>query len=627
MPLKLNNVEDIYAHSLFLLNSNGTNYDEVRDLINAGGGGGSGIISSVSLPLSITSGNLSINLLNYITSSTLSNTLAGYTDTTGLNNILANYTDTAGINTLLSYYTDNTGLTNLLSTKQNTLTSGTGISISNNIISGLELQLDGITQNATTLNFLQNNALLSGGVLNVSRLSSYDKIPLIYSNAASIKDLKQDVNGHLTWDGSKLALTSETFTQINHVPPLSGSVNGTVLTLESLFKPSTITFSNGFTSISSDTLGTLAISLSIDSPLFFDSSSRLTCDLSSKQDTLTASTGIVLNAGTISVDFSNYTTTADLTNSLNGKVDDFQVLTNVPSGAVFTDTVYSKPANEPISYITGLQAEVSKLNNVVVGSSGLSLGTGTGTPQRFAIYEASGSAFFYGMALFEGMNNSMGVGVGIYGGTNSNIPDQYGNGGAGTTLPHMLITRDGRVGIMNRNPAEVLDILGNFKCVGNLDVSGSGKGNGVFSGTCTAQSFPTSSDKSIKDNITKANHTEIQNIFNSIDVKTYVRNDGVEGSRIGFIANEFDSSISQDSKFKNIVHKIYKPNQTTETTQTGAGAGEVEDEVEVEEKENYILGLDYSRICCLLWGVCKNQELKLQQQERRLKALEKIINK
>ena len=46
-----------------------------------------------------------------------------------------------------------------------------------------------------------------------------------------------------------------------------------------------------------------------------------------------------------------------------------------------------------------------------------------------------------------------------------------------------------------------------------------------------------------------------------------------------------------------------------------------------EEEQDYILGLDYSRICCLLWGVCKNQELKLQQQERRLKALEKIINK
>jgi len=43
---------------------------------------------------------------------------------------------------------------------------------------------------------------------------------------------------------------------------------------------------------------------------------------------------------------------------LAGKVDDSQVLTNVPSGALFTDTdtVYTHPSNHAISVITGLQA-------------------------------------------------------------------------------------------------------------------------------------------------------------------------------------------------------------------------------------------------------------------------------
>ena len=41
--------------------------------------------------------------------------------------------------------------------------------------------------------------------------------------------------------------------------------------------------------------------------------------------------------------------------ALDAKIDDSQVLTNVPSGALFTDTVYSKPSAEPISYITNLQ--------------------------------------------------------------------------------------------------------------------------------------------------------------------------------------------------------------------------------------------------------------------------------
>jgi hypothetical protein len=44
-----------------------------------------------------------------------------------------------------------------------------------------------------------------------------------------------------------------------------------------------------------------------------------------------------------------------LQSALDGKIDDSQVLTNVPAGAVFTDTVYSHPSSHPISMITGLQ--------------------------------------------------------------------------------------------------------------------------------------------------------------------------------------------------------------------------------------------------------------------------------
>ena len=54
-----------------------------------------------------------------------------------------------------------------------------------------------------------------------------------------------------------------------------------------------------------------------------------------------------------------------LQTALDGKVDDSQVLTNVPTGALFTDTdtVYSKPAAEPISYITGLQTALDSKEN------------------------------------------------------------------------------------------------------------------------------------------------------------------------------------------------------------------------------------------------------------------------
>jgi hypothetical protein len=44
---------------------------------------------------------------------------------------------------------------------------------------------------------------------------------------------------------------------------------------------------------------------------------------------------------------------------MDGKPDNSRLLTDVPSSAVFTDTVYSKPSAEPISYVTGLQTALN----------------------------------------------------------------------------------------------------------------------------------------------------------------------------------------------------------------------------------------------------------------------------
>ena len=43
----------------------------------------------------------------------------------------------------------------------------------------------------------------------------------------------------------------------------------------------------------------------------------------------------------LTLNLGGYTTTTALTTLLNAKVDDSQVLTNVPAGALFTDTVYT----------------------------------------------------------------------------------------------------------------------------------------------------------------------------------------------------------------------------------------------------------------------------------------------
>jgi len=52
----------------------------------------------------------------------------------------------------------------------------------------------------------------------------------------------------------------------------------------------------------------------------------------------------------------------------DSKVDNSRVLTDVPANAVFTDTTYTKPASEPISYIDGLQSELDEkatMNDVI----------------------------------------------------------------------------------------------------------------------------------------------------------------------------------------------------------------------------------------------------------------------
>ena len=146
MTMKLNNQSDGYYHKLFLLNEATGAYEEVKDLITAGGGGGGGGAN-----------------------------LTGYALTNDVLSLLNGYTSTASLNTLLSGYTDTTNLNILLTSKQNNLIAGTGISLVGNKISSLHsplvLQLNGVTQSATTLNFIQNNALLSDGVLNVTRLT------------------------------------------------------------------------------------------------------------------------------------------------------------------------------------------------------------------------------------------------------------------------------------------------------------------------------------------------------------------------------------------------------------------------------------------------------------------------
>ena len=126
----------------------------------------------------------------------------------------------------------------------------------------------------------------------------------------------------------------------------------------------------------------------------------------------------------------------------------------------------------------------------------------------------------------------------------------------------------------------------------------------IVSRTVTATGYASTSDRSIKGEIKNASLDDCKNIFDSVDVKTYVRKD-ISGNRIGFIAQDIQEHISPE--FDNII-----------STQYGG--------------DKPLLAVDYSRLVCVLWGVCKNQQTRIEALETAVQpkgaktAVKKTVN-
>ena len=184
MSLTLNNSKDVICDKLFLLDTNDV-LQNVLDLIaNGGGGGGGGSGGGITtltgsgaavITGTSTSKNITVDLSMFSTTAQMISLLNGKVDN---NKVLTNvpsgalFTDTIYSKPAAEPISYITGLQTALNAKQNTLTAGSNITITGNTISSsggsgssLTLQLDGVTQNATTLNFIANNAILSNGIL------------------------------------------------------------------------------------------------------------------------------------------------------------------------------------------------------------------------------------------------------------------------------------------------------------------------------------------------------------------------------------------------------------------------------------------------------------------------------
>ena len=232
-------------------------------------------------------------------------------------------TSTALTNALAAY-ADTTALTTFLGAKQNTLTAGTGIAISGATISSTHtpiiLQLDGTTQSgATTLNCVVNNARFASNVLNISRMAWQDALTLRYSNSASDKNLSQGSAGELLWNGLEVQLRQNAFHQINVVAPLTAS-GSNILTIDSLWKPSTVTVGTGIQAVASDANGTLQLNLtgteSRSQLKLIDSQNVVRSIVPSITGALTYNSSTLVDLTYLS---SNFSTTASVNTSLAAK--------------------------------------------------------------------------------------------------------------------------------------------------------------------------------------------------------------------------------------------------------------------------------------------------------------------
>ena len=154
MSLRLNNSKDITCDKLWLLDANNNLQDVLTLINNAGGGGSGGVVQSVSAPLALSNGVLSLG--NFTTQQ--------WQDSAGILRSLAvsvsgdlvwDQSQLVTLNILgtqLGNYVQAAYLTSQLALKQDVLTAGTNITISNNVISATGGT--GATQAWVTANFL-----------------------------------------------------------------------------------------------------------------------------------------------------------------------------------------------------------------------------------------------------------------------------------------------------------------------------------------------------------------------------------------------------------------------------------------------------------------------------------------
>ena len=150
---------------------------------------------------------------------------------------------------------------------------------------------------------------------NISAAIAYfQSVTLRYNGQATDKALTQNAAGKLLWNGGEVQMAANTFQQFNFVAPMTSSVQGSSLTIESLWMPSTVAPGLGLLSVPNDALGTLGLNVDYTymGSIFqtpadvalalqaYSTTAIMNNSLSFKQNNLTATLPLQLSGATLS---------------------------------------------------------------------------------------------------------------------------------------------------------------------------------------------------------------------------------------------------------------------------------------------------------------------------------------
>jgi hypothetical protein len=457
---------------------------------------------------------------------------------------------------------------------------------------------------------------------------------------ASIKNLSQGATGQLLWNDLEIQLKQDSFQQINSILPITTVLTGTnSLTIESLFKPSSVSVGNGIIITQNDTTGILT--LNIDTEVMALKTWIVANFLSPLNPGTTGvgpglSSTMTANSFIISVDQNfdrrNLFILQDANNVLRN------ITTNIAGNLLFDNNMLAMD-NDVSNGFSAMSYEIS-LKQDSLNHYTETTGVNTILAQTFDDATPTSVHMVWYSGSYNNVANSHQE-INISG--PNGVWQSFVDVGTGTcyltiqiksaTVDHVLLSINDGTSWTGMREIKIeglstvdwqthtwqFDIPDNSNLNFHIGVEVPYSANTQASGniliknlrlyrnsdtstistqlTCTddiictrtmrATGFASTSDESIKENIQDASIEDCISLFDAVDVKVYNRKD-IGGNRIGFIAQNIQENITPE--FDNIISTQYVNNTP-------------------------LLAVDYSRMCCILWGVVKDLKQRITDLE------------